>query len=121
MAMVEAIVGAVFVGTLVLAPLAWRVWQDRRVEAALTVRAQMHAEVVRALGGESLVSVNVQPASLFQAGRIELSAPSDWRFLLEPAWSAVMRQAPSDWELIVRPLPAATGLVPDQPALPRAA
>ena len=119
--MVSAIVGAAFVGALVVAPLAWRVWQDRRDERALAVRAAVHAAVVRALGGESFVAVNVQPGSPWRAGRIELSTPSDWRFLLEPAWSAVMRQVPGDWELIVKPLPAPTGLVPDEPALPRAA
>jgi len=83
------------------------------------VRALIHATVVRALGGESFVAVNVKPV-LWGPGRIELSAPSDWRFLLEPAWSAAMEQTPADWELIVKPLPAATGLVPHQP-LPRAA
>lgn len=118
--MISAMVGAAFVAALVLAPLAWRVWQDRRTERALAVRAQIHAAVVHALGGESFVAVNVRPA-LWGPGRIELSAPSDWRFLLEPAWSAVMEQAPADWELIVRPLPAATRLVPDARPLPRAA
>jgi len=118
--MISAMVGAAFVGALVLAPLAWRVWQDRRTERALAVRAQIHATVVRALGGESFVAVNVKPA-LWGPGRIELSAPSDWRFLLEPAWSAVMEQAPAEWELIVKPLPATTGLVAHQPPLPRAA
>jgi len=119
--MVSAILGAAFVGALVLAPLAWRVWQDRRDAHALAIRAAVHAAVIRALGGESFVAVNVRPAGLWRAGRIELSAPSDWRFLLEPAWSAVMRQVPGDWELIVRPLPMPSGLVPEQPALPRAA
>ena len=119
--MMSAIVGAGFVGALVLAPLVWRVWQDRRDERALAVRATVHAAVVRALGGESFVAVNVRPGSPWRAGRIELSAPSDWRVLLEPAWSAVMRQVPGDWELIVKPLPAHTGFVPDEPALPRAA
>ena len=117
----SAIVGAAFVGALVVAPLAWRVWQDQRDERALAIRAAVHAAVIRALGGESFVAVNVVPAGPWRPGRIELSAPSDWRFLLEPAWSAVMRQVPGDWELIVKPLPAPTGLLPDEPALPRAA
>jgi hypothetical protein len=119
--MISAMVGAAFLGALVLAPLAWRVWQDRRDEHALEVRAALHAAVVRALGGESFVAVNVQPGSPWRVGRIELSAPSDWRFLLEPAWSAVMRQVPGDWELIVKPLPAHTGLGVSERALPRAA
>jgi hypothetical protein len=118
--MVSAIVGAAFVGALVVAPLAWRVWQDRRTERALTVRAAAHAALVRALGGESFVAITVRPAMLWRPGRIELTAPSDWRFLLEPAWSAVMGQLPGNWELIVKPLPA-TGLVGHERVLPRAA
>ena len=119
--MMSAILGAAFVGALVAAPLAWRVWQDRREERAFAVRATIHAAVVRALGGESFVAVNVHPAAPWRAGRIELSAPSDWRFLLEPAWSAVMARVPGDWELIIKPLPATTGLTPHAPALRHAA
>jgi len=118
--MVPAILAAVVVGALVVAPLAWRVWEDRRAERALAVRAVIHSAVVRALGGESFVAVNVRPG-LWGPGRIELSAPSDWQYLLEPAWGAVLRHAPADWELVVRPVSATTGLVTDQPALPRAA
>jgi hypothetical protein len=117
----SAILGAAFVGALVVAPIAWRVWQDRRDEHALAVRAVIHAAVVRALGGESFVAVQVRPGTPWRPGRVELSAPSDWRFLLEPAWSAVMRQVPPDWELIVKPLPMPSGVVPHEPALPRAA
>ncbi|HEU5193606.1 MAG TPA: hypothetical protein VFW70_02610 [Methylomirabilota bacterium] len=113
--------GAAFVGALVLAPLAWRVWQDRRDERALAVRAAIHAAVVRALGGESFVAVNVRPGTLWRPGRVELSAPTDWRFLLEPAWSAVLPRVPDDWELVVTPLPATTGLITHQPALRHAA
>ena len=119
--MMSAILGAAFVGALVLAPLAWRVWQDRRDERALAVRASIHAAVVRALGGESFVAVNVRPAAPWRPARIELSAPSDWRFLLEPAWSAVMARMPGDWELIVKPLPVTTGLETHEPALRHAA
>ena len=119
--MMSAMLGAAFVGALVLAPLAWRVWQDRRDERALAVRAAIHAAVVRALGGESFVAVNVRPGTLWRPGRVELSAPIDWRFLLEPAWSAVLPRVPRDWELVVTPLPATTGLITHEPALRHAA
>jgi len=119
--MVEAIIGGALVGALVVAPLGWRVWQDRRTEQALAVRAVVHAALVHALGGESLVAVNVRPPGLGRLGRVELTVPSDWRFLLEPAWSAVMPHVPDDYELVVRPLAAEVGLVLDEPALRRAA
>jgi hypothetical protein len=119
--MLPGIIGLVFFVALVVGPLAWRVWHDRRVERALTIRAHIHAAVVRALGGESFVAVNVRPPAAWRPGRVELTAPSDWRFLLEPAWSAVMSRVPDDYELVVKPLPAATGLVHDGLALHRAA
>jgi hypothetical protein len=119
--MVEAIIGGALMGALVVAPLGWRVWQDRRTEQALAVRAVVHAALIRALGGESLVAVNVRPPAPGRLGRVELTVPSDWRFLLEPAWSAVMPHVPDDYELVVRPLAAEVGLVPDEPALRRAA
>ena len=49
--MLSAFVSALIIGSLVVVPLGWRVWQDRRVERALTIRAHVHAAVVRALGG----------------------------------------------------------------------
>ena len=119
--MVEGIVGTMLVVALAAAPLVWRVWQDRRAERALEVRAVVHADVVRALGGESLVAVNVEPPVLGRPGRVELTAPSDWRFLLEPAWAAVMPDLPDNYELVIRPLAGEAGLLPHEPALPRAA
>ena len=119
--MLMGIIGVAFVGGLVLAPLAWRVWQDRRAERALTVRAYVHAALVRALGGESLVAVNVRPPAPWRPGRVELTAPSDWRFLLEPAWSAVISRVPADYELVVRPLAVEAGLEADELAWRRAA
>ena len=119
--MVEAIIAGALLGALVVAPLGWRVWQDRRTERALAVRAVVHAALVGALGGESVVAVNVRPPAPGRLGRVELTAPSDWRFLLESAWSAVMPHVPADYELVVRPLAADAGLVTHEPALRRAA
>ncbi|HET7341011.1 MAG TPA: hypothetical protein VFL90_06085, partial [Methylomirabilota bacterium] len=111
-AMISALVGLLFIGGLVVLPLAWRLRQDRRAERALTVRAYVHAALVRALGGESLVAVTVEPPALWRAGRVVLTAPSDWRCLLAPSWSAVVDRVPADYELVVKPaaeaaLPAA--------------
>ena len=119
--MVEGIVGTMLVVGLVVAPLAWRVWQDRRTERALALRAVVHADVTRALGGDSLVAVNVEPPVLGRPGRVELTAPTDWRFLLEPAWTAVMPHVPDNYELVIRPLAGDVGLLPPEPALRRAA
>ena len=100
--MEAAIVAAALIGGLVVGPLAWRIWEDRRTERALCVRAWAHASIVRALGGESLVSINVRPPAPWHPGRIELSAPRDWQFLLESAAAALVRRVPADYELVLR-------------------
>ena len=50
----------------------WLVWLKRRERAedhALTVRAEIQSAVNRALEGESLLAVQVEPASSFHRGR----------------------------------------------------
>jgi hypothetical protein len=113
--MVSVVIVALFIGSLVVVPLAWRLALDRRVERALTIRAHVHAALVRALGGESLVAVNVEPPLAWRPGRIVLTVPSDWQFLLEPAWTAIVHRVPADYELVVKPVggeaePAVSGL-----------
>lgn len=119
--MVSTLIGALFVGSLVIAPLVWRVRQDRRAERALAIRAYVHAALVRALGGESLVAVNVEPPAAWRPGRVVLSAPAEWAFLLAPAWSAVAEGVPTDYELVIKPATADGAPVLEDLALRRAA
>ena len=51
--MLASLVGAVLIVGLVVGPLLWRVWDDRRVENALRVRADLHMVLFRALQGDS--------------------------------------------------------------------
>jgi hypothetical protein len=96
--------GAVFafVCVLVLGPIAWRVVHDRREARALAVSADIRHVVDRALGGESLVSVHVKPATLWRSGRVVLSVPTDWRWLLHLAWAQVLARLPAGYELVVQ-------------------
>jgi hypothetical protein len=119
--MLAAMVGLAAIGMLVVAPLLWRILQDRRAERALAVRAVVHTAVVRALGGESLVSIDVQPPVLGRPGRVELSAPADWRVLLAPAWAAALSCVPAGWELVVTPPAVEHGLASDAMPARRAA
>ena len=119
--MLAAMVGLAWIGLLVVAPLLWRVLHDRRAERALAVRAVVHAAVVRALGGESLVSIDVRPPGLARPGRIELSAPADWQFLLPPAWNAALARVPTGWELVVRPPLVERGVAANDVPVRRAA
>ena len=78
------------------------------------------AAVPRRLHGESLLSVQVTPATLRRPGRVVLSTPSGYEYLTEAAWSTVATRMPPGYELVVtRPNPVA----PDRTdrELPRAA
>ena len=101
--MVEAIGALVFLSALVVAPLAWREWRDRRAARGLVVRADVQAVVNRRLHGESFVSVQVAPATRWRAGRVALSAPAGWEWLVDQVWMPVLKGMPENYELVVKP------------------
>jgi hypothetical protein len=96
--------GAVFalVCGLVLGPLAWRAVHDRRQERALALSADIRHVVDRELGGESLIAVHVEPGAFRRPGRVVLSIPSDWRWMLRPTWDRVLAAMPDGYELVVQ-------------------
>jgi hypothetical protein len=95
--------GAVFalICALVLGPLAWRAVHDRRRVRALAVTADVRHVVDRQLGGESLIAVHVEPATIWRSGRVVLSIPADWRWLMKPTWERVLATMPAGYELVV--------------------
>jgi len=101
--MIEAIGALVFLSTLVVVPLAWRERRDRRAARGLVVRADVQAAMNRRLGGESFVSVQVAPATRWRAGRVELSAPAGWEWLVDEVWRPVLERLPENYELVVTP------------------
>lgn len=101
--MLGGLIGAVIVVGLVVGPLLWRVWIDRRAEKALRVRADLHMLLFRALQGDSFVSVDALPPTLWRRGRVVLTAPSDWQSVLQTAWRAVADHIPAGWEVVIRP------------------
>jgi len=118
--MVEAIVPPILVAGLAFAPLAWRAWTDRQQARALLVRADVHRAVLRALGGESYVSVNVEPPALWHPGRVVLAAPAGWECLLEAAAGEALANTPPTWELVVKPALSAQAAAA-RPAIARVA
>ncbi len=88
---------------VVLAPLGWGVWHDRRETRALAVRADIQSTVDHTLHGQSLVSVWVTAGALGRAGRVEISVPSGWEPLLTEVWPAVLARVPRGYELVIRP------------------
>jgi hypothetical protein len=121
--MLAVLIALAALTVMVVGPLLWRIRQDRRAERAQVVGARARAALFRALGGDSFVAVEASAPSAWRAGRVVLSAPSDWLRLLECHWSDVAAQVPAGYELVVRPL---TPLAPPRPRaeqvpLPRAA
>ena len=117
--MLSVLIPVVLIGALVLGPLAWRVWRDRREGQALEVRAAIAAAVRQALHGDSLISVQVTPRRPFQSGRVILAVPGGWEWLIHEAWPRVIARVPHDYELVVR---ARDRTAPDRAeTLPRAA
>lgn len=100
--MLSAIVPVVLLGVLVLGPIGWRVWRDRREERALAVRADVAAAMRQALDGDSLVSVQVEPPRALRRGRVILSVPGGWEWLIREAWTRVVPHVPRDYDLVVR-------------------
>jgi hypothetical protein len=100
--MLSVIVPIVLIGLVALGPIVWRVWHDRRVERALDVRADVAAAVRRALGGESLVSIQVNAPRALRSGRIILSVPGGWEWLIQEAWPRIVAHVPRNYDLVVR-------------------
>jgi hypothetical protein len=121
MTVLAEILATVVVVGLLLGPLLWRLREDRRAERAQVVRAETNAALFRALGGESLVAVDVEAPSLWRPGRVLLSAPSDWTCLLEPAWAGVAAHVPAGYELVIKPVAPASPPAEEETALRHAA
>jgi hypothetical protein len=100
--MLSVIVPIVLIGLVALGPIAWRVWHDRREERALGIRADVAPAIRRALGGESLVSTHVEGPRALRSGRVILSVPGGWEWLIQEAWPRVVAHVPRDYELVVR-------------------
>jgi hypothetical protein len=116
----EAILALLFIAALTLGPLVVMAARDRRRESAEIVGADIRAAVRRRLHGESLLSVQVTPATLRRPGRVVLSTPSGYEYLTEAVWLTVATRMPPGYELVVtRPHPVASDRT--DRALPRAA
>jgi hypothetical protein len=95
------LVGLLLIGGLVVVPLVLREWSDRRWGRALEVRARAHRAALLALGGESYLAVSAEPAAPWRRGRVVLSAPAGFEWLVECTAGDVLATLPEDWELVV--------------------
>ncbi|HEU5188723.1 MAG TPA: hypothetical protein VFX14_03450 [Methylomirabilota bacterium] len=113
--------GAVLVGLIVIAmvalPLVLAVRSDRRREAADQVAARARSAVRQRLGGEAFVTVDVTAPTFTQHGRVVLTAPTGYDWMVERTWSAVAAGVPAGYDLVVSrpdvvPLPARPAAAP---------
>lgn len=113
--------GAVLVGLVVIAmvalPLVLAVRSDRRREAADQVAARARSAVRQRLGGEAFVTVDVTAPTFTRHGRVVLTAPTGYDWMVERTWSAVAAGVPAGYDLVVSrpdvvPLPARPAAAP---------
>jgi hypothetical protein len=101
---------AIFVGFLVLAvvagPLSLSLWLDRRREQADIVAAMARSAVRQRLEGDAFVTVDVTAPTPWAPGRVVLSAPTGYGWMVERSWAAVAQRVPADYELVVHAAPS---------------
>jgi hypothetical protein len=102
MTMVQALIAPAVLVAIVAVWLVWLKRRERVEDRALTVRAEIQSAVNRALEGESLLAVRVEPPSSFHPGRVVLSTPTGYEWLVHEAWNPVIEHAPTDYEVVVR-------------------
>ena len=85
----------------VVGALLWSGRQDRLRRRADHVRASAAANGV--LGGESVLSVHVEPRVAWRSGRVHISAPGGYEFLIASVSGAVIARLPAHYELVVDP------------------
>jgi hypothetical protein len=100
--MIDTLIAAGSIVALVLAPLAWRARYDRLTTRAMLIRADVDAALRHALGGESLVSVGVVPATAWRRGRVVLSTPAGYGWLIEQSWDGTTAAVPANYDLVIR-------------------
>ena len=88
-------------GLLALAPVVWRRRHDKRRDTALRVQAGLQFKANQRLGGESFLVVSVEPSSMGGKGRVRLSTPDRWEWLVGEVWNDVAAAMPPGYELVV--------------------
>lgn len=90
------------VGALALAPLIWRARRDKASDAALRVQAALQFTANQRLGGDSFLVVSVEPPPLGGGkGRVRLTTPDRWHWLVGEVWNDVVATLPPGYEIVM--------------------
>lgn len=112
--MLGDLIALLSIGSLAVTPLLWRVRHDKREEAALRVQAGLQFKANQRLGGESFLVVSVEPARFGGKGRVSLSTPDRWQWLVGEVWNDVAAAMPAGYELVVT-AETVKGMEPSRP------
>lgn len=100
--MIELTVVVLLLALVMGALLAWRVRVDRAADAALATRAEIQSAVNRALQGESLLAVQVEAPSVTHTGRVVVTTPTGYEWLVRDAWAPIVQRVPEGYELVLK-------------------
>src|SRR6266478_1571147 len=81
--------------------LLWSEVRDRRRDRADGVRAEIHAATNHVLGGETMLSVQVEAARRWRRGRVHLSVPGGYESLIARVSRTVIERLPNRYELVI--------------------
>jgi hypothetical protein len=98
---VSEILTVIFGTAPVILALVWRNATDRRRDRAETVGAGVRSILARALGGESLIAVEVDPPTPWTHGRVHLSAPDGYWRLVDETCLDVAQRLPLAYDLVI--------------------
>jgi hypothetical protein len=87
---------------LFLVPVLWQIRTDARRARADVIAADIRAALNHRFRGETYLSVHVTPRSFRHAGRVALSAPGGYEWLIEEGWRDVMSRTPAGYELVLK-------------------
>ena len=100
--MLGDLIALVSIGALALAPIIWRARRDTRSDEALRVQATLQFTANQRLGGDSFLVVSVEPLPLAGGkGRVRLSAPDRWQWLVGEVWNDVVAALPPGYEIVM--------------------
>lgn len=94
-------IALVAVGLVMVGPIVWQVFRDRRDDKALQLQAQLQWKANQRLGGETFLVVTVQQPLAGKGGRVVLTVPAGWHWLVQEAWNEIRRATPPGYDIVV--------------------
>jgi|ERR1051325_1356643 hypothetical protein len=99
--MLSDLVGLVATMAPVVFLLVWTEHAERRQQRAWMVRAEIDAGARRALGGDSMLAIDVDCPTPWRAGEVRVGTPSGYESLLCQAAHEVLARVPHGYDVII--------------------